>query len=372
MNLKEILILDDKKLELELFAYVKNEFIGLKENEKILKAKEIFLEIFKSMQQSDKINENVINSLITALNKALSLEDEEYLFKLIYEEDRLKTQIQNQKACIKNLLSKSMNEILDYSKQNLDAKTFDIIKERFLSDLDLLGILKETAECAFLNVIEGAKDIKNLSSEISKNLIYNAVVEGKISKSRILEISKSVLEASILIANESQAYANELLNGVIKGADEAMVKIDSDLRAQIKFAPQIKALELEQSLEELSSIYTDFNELLRELANKSQNPAKEEILNLLENVYDTYFANLKKLGEKTFLNARQKFDELTSSPKTEKNIENLKAELANLEKAAAIKLEQIKLAQNLETAKKTASELGKKVYDAAKKFLDNK
>lgn len=51
----------------------------------------------------------------------------------------------------------------------------------------MLGILKETAESAFLTTLEKAEDIELTSSEIAKNLVYNAICEAHFEKERILK-----------------------------------------------------------------------------------------------------------------------------------------------------------------------------------------
>ncbi|MBX9222475.1 hypothetical protein HBO71_09535, partial [Campylobacter coli] len=91
-------------------------------------------------------------------------------------------------------------------------------------------------ESAFLTTLEKAEDIELTSSEIAKNLVYNAICEAHFEKERILKISSIVLNTAFEIANESMAYAKDLCLGVIKGTRDGIVLAMEKFKTTLAYA----------------------------------------------------------------------------------------------------------------------------------------
>lgn len=251
-----------------------------------------FLDILKKL---DLLDEENVTKLIRALTKASIQEAQNTLFSYINEVELLNKQIENQKNLIKNQTS---NNFLEFERILLKSDYKDALNsslnDAILFDIEMLGILKETAESAFLTTLEKVEDIELTSKEIAKNLVYNAICEADFQKERILKISSIVLNTAFEIANESMAYAKDLCLGVIKGTQEGIELGIEKFKNSFQYASFEEDLTLKSK--ELIAIEDDFVTLLKEEMKKQNNPAKEIIEKLLENELDSLFAKLKRLA----------------------------------------------------------------------------
>ena len=135
----------------DIFEVAKDEFIRLDENQKLEKSKQIFEEI---CQNNPNLDENEVNLILSGLNRAISYSEEQYLYKLMYEADRLNKQIADQKIAIKTIMQKNMANLKNTQIASNNDTINAVINDHLLKVLELSGIIKEVAEFAFVNVIE--------------------------------------------------------------------------------------------------------------------------------------------------------------------------------------------------------------------------
>lgn len=371
MKIKQIISenLGANELKSAIFESAKDEFTGMSAEARLKKSKEIFSQICLSLNEFNALNKTNLAVSTEALNRAISYNEEQYLYKIMYEADKLFRQIDEQKSEIKELVAQNMRGFADFATQsNLENKNEikEALDDRLLEDLELLGILKETSEFAFLNAIENAKDVENLSFEIAKNIVYNAIGEGEFKKERFLNISRVVVKAAIGVANESKIYATQTIRGAILGGNEAILKAISEFKDSIQFAPEELSKKLSQNAKELSSVANDFSAFLKDLGEQSGEPTKEIINEILDYEQGSYLVNLKRISEQTIAQISDKLAQIAKIK--DENIENLKKEWDELEKVAISKLQSAKISE----AKTKARELGKRVFDAAKSLIDKK
>ena len=343
----------------DIFEMAKDEFIRLDGDQKLEKSKQIFEEI---CQKNPNLDENEVNLILSGLNRAISYSEEQYLYKLMYEADRLRRQIADQKIAIKTIMQKNMANLKNTQIASNNDTINAAINDHLLKVLELSGIIKEVAEFAFVNVIEKNSDISEISCEIAKNLVYNAINEGNFEKERFLQISKIVLNAGIGVANESKIYAKELILGIAKGANEGIFKAISKFRDEFKFMPKEISQSLEQTPRDFNGIESDFITLLKELSDEADEPAKSILLEAAKN---SYLMQLKYISEQVSSQIKDKLAQVAKIK--DENMENLRKELAIFEENASQKLAQIKNIQSFTKAK----ELGKRLYDAATNLIEN-
>lgn len=323
-----------------------------------------FLDILKKL---DLLDEENVTKLIRALTKASIQEAQNTLFSYINKVELLNKQIENQKNLIKNQTS---NNFLEFERILLKSDYKDALNsslnDAILFDIEMLGILKETAESAFLTTLEKVEDIELTSKEIAKNLVYNAICEADFQKERILKISSIVLNTAFEIANESMAYAKDLCLGAIKGTQEGIELGIEKFKNSFQYASFEEDLTLKSK--ELIAIEDDFVTLLKEEMKKQNNPAKEIIEKLLENELDSLFAKLKRLATESREQFILALNELKKNPKindfnkvTQRKIENFKQEMFEFEKLTSEKYKDL----NIKKAKK----LGIRLWENAKNFV---
>ena len=323
-----------------------------------------FLNILEKLDILDEQNSIKVTK---GLIKASILNDENQLYKYIDEAALLEKKIENQKNLIKNKLSKNFLEFeKSILKSNYNDEIKNCINDVLLFDIEMLGILKETSESAFLNTLEDPQDIELTSFEISKNLVYNAICEANFEKERILKIAKIVLNSAFEISNEALAYSKELCKGAIKGVQEGISLSIEKIKNQSIYA----ALEEDilSKSKELVGIEDEFIILLKNEAIKQKNPSSQIIQDLLNNELNTNTAKLKRLAQESREQLLLILNEVRKNPKiddfnklAQRKIINFKQEIIDLEKLASEKYKDF--------SSKKAKKLGKIAWEKAKKFI---
>ncbi|AJC87136.1 hypothetical protein [Campylobacter insulaenigrae] len=325
-----------------------------------------FIQILEKLQL---LNEENVTKIIQAITQARIENEKKVFFNYINELGKLKTKIEEQKDTIKNKICENFID-LENTLNVLNLKHFNIsINDAMLYDIEILGLLQETAENAFITTLEKGEDIELTSCEIAKNLVFNAICEGEFESKRILDISKVVLNAAFDLANESKLFTYDLCVGVIYGTQEGIsLAID---KFKSNFAYCALEQDLKQKEKELIDIEYEFIQILKDISFSINNPVKDILKDLLDNKFDTLFAKLKRLIQENREQILIKITELKQNPKiddfskfAQNKLNVLAKEFNELEKIASKKY------KNLD--KLNAKELGKRLWEKAKKIIKNK
>ncbi|EIK2209848.1 hypothetical protein ACL9WK_001641 [Campylobacter jejuni] len=323
-----------------------------------------FLTILKKLDFCDDEN---VSKVIKALVKASVADAQNSLYEYISEAELLNKQIENQKNLIKNQISDNFFEFESILQECSFCNEFSGgLNDAILFDIEMLGILKETAESAFLTTLEKAEDIELTSSEIAKNLVYNAICEAHFEKERILKISSIILNTAFEIANESMAYAKDLCLGVIKGIRDGIVLAMEKFKVSLTYANFEEDVSLKSK--ELIGIEDDFIALLKKEIQLQNDPCKSIVENLLEHELDNLFAKFRRLASESREQLILVLNDIKRNPKindfnklTQRKLNHFKQEIFELEKIASEKYKDLN--------SKKAKKLGVRLWEKAKKFV---
>lgn len=323
-----------------------------------------FLTILKKLNFCDDEN---VSKVIKALVKASVADAQNSLYEYISEAELLNKQIENQKNLIKNQISDNFFEFESILQECSFCNEFSGgLNDAILFDIEMLGILKETAESAFLTTLEKAEDIELTSSEIAKNLVYNAICEAHFEKERILKISSIILNTAFEIANESMAYAKDLCLGVIKGIRDGIVLAMEKFKASLTYANFEEDVSLKSK--ELIGIEDDFIALLKKEIQLQNDPCRSIVENLLEHELDNLFAKFRRLASESREQLILVLNDIKRNPKindfnklTQRKLNHFKQEIFELEKIASEKYKDLN--------SKKAKKLGVRLWEKAKKFV---
>lgn len=333
------------------------------------KAEALANELLAVLERLDLLDTKNCTALMRALLKAGIYREQEQYYSYLSEMELLRQKIESQKARIKNELSRSFYALKNELESCEFPQALSALDEALLGESQMLDILKETAESAFITTLEKGDDVGLLSSEIAKQLVYNAICEGDFRKERILKSSQIILSTAFELANESKNYAKELCSGAVRGVQEGiMLGIE-------KFSKSFEYASVEENLQqkekELTGIEDDFIALLKTQMRLCDEPASSILRDLLANELDTIFAKVKRLANESRLQLRLSLDELKKNPKiddfsrlTQSKIQGFKKQMNELEKMASEKYKDLNI--------KEAKNLGISLFERAKNFIQKK
>ncbi|AXP08902.1 hypothetical protein N4T57_01340 [Campylobacter hepaticus] len=322
-----------------------------------------FLSVLKKLNLLDDEN---TTKIIRALVKASVEDAQNKLYAYISEAELLGRQIEHQKNVVKNQINDrfiNFENVIEHS--SFKDEIGENLSDALLFDLEMLGILKETAESAFLTTLEKAEDIELTSWEIAKNLVYNTICEADFEKERILKISNIILNTAFEIANESMAYAKDLCLGVIKGTRDGISLAIEKFKNSLNYTFEE---DLILKSKELIGIEDEFIALLKSEIKNQKNPSKDIIEYLLNHELDSLFAKFKRMAGETREQFILSLNEFKKNPKihdlnklTQKKISKIKQELLEMEKIASEKYKDLN--------SKQAKKLGIRLWEKAKNLI---
>ncbi|HDZ4932857.1 TPA: hypothetical protein RTF98_001022 [Campylobacter jejuni] len=335
------------------------------ETKKVLNS--LLVEFLTILKKLDFFNDENVTKVIKALVKASIVDAQNSLYDYINEAELLNKQIENQKNLIKNQISDNFFEFENILQECSFCDEFSGgLNDAILFDIEMLGILKETAESAFLTTLEKAEDIELTSSEITKNLVYNAICEAHFEKERILKISSIILNTAFEIANESMAYAKDLCLGVIKGTRDGIVLAMEKFKTSLTYANFEEDVSLKSK--ELIGIEDDFIALLKKEIQAQSDPCKSIVENLLEHELDNLFAKFRRLAGESREQLILVLNDIKKNPKindfnklTQNKLNRFKQEIFELEKIASEKYKDLN--------SKKAKKLGVRLWEKAKNLI---
>jgi len=371
---KDINKIEDK-IKYISFKLTKNKISRLKDNKKIeQRINELLKSYTKILKDENVENISTILSVIEGITKAASEEKENSIYRKIVQIGKLEKEIEEEKQELRNLL-RNIYINMETAAKVLDKNTQDFVQKAIndtkLKDVVLLGILKETTEEAMLTVLENKKDIEVLINQITQNIVYQSVEEGDISKAKIIEVSRIVLNVAIDIADEYQAVAKEILKGTTYGIKEAVVKAINKFNENLEFLPdETRDTRQEQILFEglnIIDVNSDFLDLLRNSAKGSKGISK----NILEDIIfeiDSPFSKIVKITADTKEGVLKKIERLKDNPKINEFKKRLTQKITDLNLEQ--KLKKIKNEDSLNTSKES-KKLGTRAWEIAKNALES-
>ncbi len=354
------------------FELSKKKIQRLKDEKKIqIRLGELF-EMFCRVLQNEKLdNVDNIDAVITGLIKAATYDKEEFLYKTIYEKEQLEKSIEREKRNIQKSIIGTLDILENHIEKmddNISKESIKALQSTKLRGIEMLGILKETTSEAILTTLEHAKDIEDTVFEITKNITYQTINEGPLTKSRIMDITSSVLGVAIEIADEDQGNAKSLLNGAIHGTKEGIAKSIDKFKNDLKFAPEELAdHDLKAVKRDLIKVEENFIDVVKKTLAKSDGISHEIMENIIENDINSSLAKIKRVATETSEMLSEKIDELNISEnefvkKAEKKIEEF-------EKIASEKFESIKKDERTQNITKEAKRLGTRAWEVAMNAL---
>ena len=372
----------------------------LDDESKSAKSTQLILDFAAELKDAGALSDETAEALLNGVKKALCDEDEQALYKLIYDYDDLRKKIACKQKAIKTLVLRSYDD-LDTALQNASEteakeRIGAALQRAIASKLPLADVLKEASELAFISVLESGTDIEDTAHETAKNIAFSAIGDGEFTKFRTKEISKIIINRAIFVANESKNTAAALIRGAILGCYDGINKAAEKYRDELSFSPAGDAQSLEEKKLQISQMSELFSAVLSDAVASSEEPAKSEIAKIADEEFDGYLAKFRKissdlaeqlsakigeieLGErakKASAKAREITQEL--SQKSAKIIENLdldekldaiKKELSEFEKKMSQKFAELKSSDVAKNVSERAREMSAKAYEAAKETI---
>ncbi|MDR3345757.1 MAG: hypothetical protein LBS73_01145 [Campylobacteraceae bacterium] len=319
-----------------------------------------------------------IAAVIDGLIRAASYDKKQYLLKTMYEREQIEASLRRQSNELTALIANTYDTIENAAKSMSGEDKTQInqgLIDAKLLNIEVLGILKEVVEEAFIATIEQAGDIQDTIKEISKNVTYQAINEGKFTKARIIDIASVIIQAACDIADSDYANATDILNGAVKGTKKGIAKAVTKFKNELRFAPEeVKEFVEQEALESQKAIINTeeaFIAMLKRCQTNSDGISSKILFGIITE-HSTYIAKLKRLSAEAAGAWSAKIENFKDEglkdfrEKAGKKFEEIKK--GTNEKVAAFKTDAVPKAKQMAG---DAKNLGFRAWEATKTMLDD-
>ena len=314
----------DKKIEAQTILNLSYEISltylnRLDKNAKIAKFSELLLDFCTDLEELNLITDENIKAVFDGVKRAFIQDEEEYLYRLMSEKERIWRQILTQKNEIKDLMFDTFNALemrFANTKISSNLTIKRALNEKMLDETIMKEYLSEISETAFLSAIENneslSTDVQEKISQIAEKIVYIATCESEFNREIFAKIITIVINEAVNVANASQIYATELIEGAVLGANLGLKKAVEKFKNDHKFSPIAPS-------EQLFNPDDETIKVLKNLQISASNPAKERLEIILAKDFDNYFVKFKRLssdvaqnlGEKLTITAENLSEKLT-------------------------------------------------------------
>jgi hypothetical protein len=245
--------------------------------------------IVKALGDQTDLNDGVIATVVhETLNKVTS-QQVDHIQELLIEKERLEQEIKAQTHQLQELRQETFSEIEEVLSEccgALSPEHTKLITQLQLQSIDILDILSEITESAFIAAIENGENIEAAFREITRDLTHKTLREGYLT----LERAKAVIEAIVSVASElataTPNIADEILRGAIYGTKKGLTQSIKIFKEQFEYLPdQVDARQLKsmkQTFEDLHNTEAHFIQAIQHQANHSEQMVKEKMYYILE------------------------------------------------------------------------------------------
>lgn len=314
----------DKKIEAQTILNLSYEISltylnRLDKNAKIAKFSELLLDFCTDLEELNLITDENIKAVFDGVKRAFIQDEEEYLYRLMSEKERISRQILTQKNEIKDLMFDTFNALemrFANTKISSNLTIKRALNEKMLDETIMKEYLSEISETAFLSAIENneslSTDVQEKISQIAEKIVYIATCESEFNREIFAKIITIVINEAVNVANASQIYATELIEGAVLGANLGLKKAVEKFKNDHKFSPIAPS-------EQLFNPDDETIKVLKNLQISASNPAKERLEIILAKDFNNYFVKFKRLssdvaqnlGEKLTITAENLSEKLT-------------------------------------------------------------
>ena len=378
----------DKKIEAQTILNLSYEISltylnRLDKNAKIAKFSELLLDFCTDLEELNLITDENIKAVFDGVKRAFIQDEEEYLYRLMSEKERISRQILTQKNEIKDLMFDTFNALemrFANTKISSNLTIKRALNEKMLDETIMKEYLSEISETAFLSAIENNEslsvDVQEKASQRAEKIVYIAACGSEFNHESFAKIITIVINEAVNVANASQIYATELIEGAVLGANLGLKKAVEKFKNDHKFSPIAPS-------EQLFNPDDETIKVLKNLQISASNPAKERLEIILAKDFDNYFVKFKRLssdvaqnlGEKLTITAENLSEKLTITAqnlgeKLGEKREKISESAENIAEKIKSKIGEIGSREKIDEINKIASQKLENVISQAKEHTE--
>lgn len=235
------------------------------------------------------ITEASITTLVLKTLDQTTSKQTDHIQELLVEKERLEQEIKVQTHKLQELRHETFADIESVLVEccgELSAPHIKTLTQLQLQSIDILDILCEITESAFIAALENGENIEASFREITRDLTHKTLRDGYLTLNRAKSVIEVIISVASDVATATPTHADEILRGAIYGTKKGLTQSINLFKEQFTYLPdQIDGRQLKsmrQTFEDLQNTDTLFVQYIHNQAESSEQIVKEKMYYIVE------------------------------------------------------------------------------------------
>ena len=211
------------------------------------------------------------------------------LQQLLAQKEKLEHEIKLQTQKLQELRQESFTDIEQLLRTHfptIEAKDLKILTQLKLQSIDILDLLQEITESAFISALENGENLEAAFKEIARDLTYKTLRDGYLTLDRARVVVATIIATAADMAEATPNHATEILKGALYGSKKGLTQAIHTFKERFAFIPDAlqpgQIHSMRQTYEDFQHTDTIFLQIVQAQADLSSRHISQTMAQLVE------------------------------------------------------------------------------------------
>lgn len=240
------------------------------------------------LNQND-IKHVALEKLVNEVLEMQTLQENQKLQAMLREKERIEQEIKTQTLALQETRQNSFAMIEKALFEKFTEVNPDIQKKLTqlkLESIDILDVLAEITESAFISALESGENLEATFQEIARDLTHKTLRDGYLTLERAKHVIGTIISKASEIAEASPNQAREIFRGTLYGTKKGLTQSIQLFKERFAYIPDelqpLQIKNMEQTIRDLRHTDSLFIQVINEEAKLASPIMQKELLFIVE------------------------------------------------------------------------------------------
>ena len=246
-------------------------------------------EIETLLSQQSTVSPELVEKVVSTTLESVTQKDVSQLQSLLAQREKIEYEIKLATQKLQEVRQNSFDEIEALLAKHFPGESQSYIKiltQLKLQSIDILDILKEIAESAFITALENDDEIELAFKEISRELTHKTLKDGYLTLDRARQVVSTIMLTASDIAEATPNMADEILKGALYGTKKGLTQSIRRFKERFDFIPEetapLQMKNMRQTYHDLQHTDVIFLEVVNAQAERASSTINKKLTKLVE------------------------------------------------------------------------------------------
>lgn len=235
------------------------------------------------------IDNELLKELTQKVLDHSTVQKSQELQTLLVEREKIEHEIRNKTQQLQELRKESFETIekaLIEKFDTVNAAHLKYLTQLKIESIDILDVLSEITESAFISALEGGEHIEATINEIARDLTRKTLKDGYLTLERAKKVVSTIVTTAMEIAEAAPNSSQEILRGTLYGTKRGLAQSIRTFKERFDYIPDelqpMQIQNLQQTLKDLQHTDKLFLQIVQEHHHLGSPLIQKELAQLVE------------------------------------------------------------------------------------------